>query len=188
MFEDAPANTFYFIATTNPEKIPKAIQTRCTMVKMKTLTTKVLASYLKTIVEGEGIEGYPDKLLSAIAKASTGSCREAVKCLDQVIDIEDDEVALKSIESFTASDSDVADLCRALLATNTKWATIAGIIKAMDGEAESTRLVILSWFSKVLLSKDEERVAAMIDNFKGNYYDSGQAGLIVDCYACYKLV
>lgn len=188
MFEDAPSNTFFFIATTNPEQLPKEIRTRCTNVKMKTLTSKVISAYLKEIVEGEGIEGYPSKLLSAIAKASQGSCREAVKCLDQVIDIEDDEIALNSIESYTASDADVADLCKALLAPNSKWATIAGILKGMDGDAEGTRLVILNWFTKVLLSKDDERVAAMIDNFRDNYYDSGKAGLTVDCYACYKLI
>jgi len=182
MLEDAPPNTFFFLATTNPEKLKKAVKTRCTTIKLKTLSYKVITDYLRTITEAEGIEDYPKKILTAIAKASQGSCREAVKILDQVIDIEDDETALEAVESSLGSESDIAELCKALL-NGSKWKVIAEILKTLDMEPESARLVILKWFNKVLLDKGEQRVAEMMELFEKNYYDSGKAGLTNSCYA-----
>lgn len=186
MLEDAPPSTFFFLGTTNPEKLPKAIKTRCTTIKMKTLPYKMISTYLGELAVKEGIEGYPPTLCTAIAKASQGSCREAVKILDQIIDIEDDDLAMSAIESSLGDESGIDELCRALLG-NSKWSTVASILKTMDMDAETARMVILKWFTKVLLSKGEDKVAEMIDIFKENYYDSGRAGLVVDCYLANKL-
>lgn len=181
ILEDSPPRTFFFLATTNPEKLLKAIKTRCTTIRLKSLPYKVISDYLGSITEQEGISDYPKKILNTIAKASQGSCREAVKILDQVIDIEDDAEALEAIESALGSESDVIELCRALL-NGSPWKTISEMIKALDAEPESVRLGILGWFSKVLLSGGEIRVAEILECFEENYYDSGRAGLILSCF------
>lgn len=186
MLEDTPPKTFFFLATTNPEKLLKAIKTRCTTIKLKSLPYKVISKYLAEIAKQEGLEGYPVKILNVIAKASQGSCREAVKILDQIIDIDDDDKALEAIESFLGSESDIADLCKALL-NNSTWKTIAEILKTFDMEPEAARRVILAWFNKVALSKDDERVIEIMDSFLDNFYDSGKAGLTVACYAAHKV-
>ncbi len=183
MLEDTPSNTFFFLATTNPEKLLKAIKTRCTLIKMKTLSYKVIVKYLAEITHKEGIEGYPTNILTAIAKASQGSCREAVKILDQVIDIEEDDKALSAIESSLGDESSIADLCKALI-KGSEWKVINTILDELEMEPEAARHVILSWFSKTL-SNGDERVADMMEMFLDNFYDSGKAGLKLSCFhAC----
>ncbi len=182
VFEDTPPNTFFFIATTNPEKVKKAIKTRCTTIQMKTLPPKVISKYLLEITKKEGIKDYSTSLLSAIAKSSQGSCREAVKILDQIIDIEDDEKALEAISSVLGNESGIDELCKALL-NGATWKAVATILETLDMEAESARHVILSWFSKVLLGGGDIKVAQMMECFETNYYDTGRAGLILSCFA-----
>lgn len=180
MLEDTPPNTFFFLATTNPEKLKKAIKTRCTTIKLKSLSYKVLSKYLIHIAELEGINGYPVKIANAVAKASQGSCREAVKILDQIIDIGDDEIAMEAIESSLGSESDVAELCKALL-KGSPWKTVAKILQTLDMEPEAARHVILAWFTKVMYGTEELRIAELLECFEKNYYDTGRSGLALSC-------
>lgn len=180
MLEDTPPNTFFFLATTNPEKLLKAIKTRCTTIKMQTLSYKVLSAYLVHIAELEGINDYPKKIATAIAKTSQGSCREAVKILDQVIDIEDDDQALLAVESSLGSESDIAELCKAIL-NGSPWKTVSNILQTLNMEPEAARHVILSWFTKAMYNSDDIRNAELLECFEKNYYDTGKSGLALSC-------
>ena len=180
LLEDAPKNTFFFLATTNPEKLLKAIKTRCTTIKTSLLPTKTISKYILEIAEKEGVDDFPKSVASAIAKASQGSCREAVKLLDQVIDIEDEETALEAVESSLGNESEVIELCRALL-NGDPWKTVSKIIKGIDADPESVRLQVLGYFGNVVLGTEDLRPAEIAECFMENYYDSGRTGLIISC-------
>jgi hypothetical protein len=90
------------------------------------------------------------------------------------------------IENTYASEASVIELCRAL--NNAEpWKNISKIIQKIEAEPETTRRAVLSYFTKVLLDQDNIRVAEILEQFEGNYFDSGKAGLVLSCFAATKL-
>jgi len=185
VLEDAPPNVFFFLATTNPEKLKKAVRTRCTDIAVKQLNSKDVGKLIRGIVETEEVD-VPASILTKIAKSCDGSPREAVKMLDAIIDIEDEESALEAIDNVYASESNVIDLCRALMSAE-KWNKISKHLTAIEAEPETVRRAVLGYFTKVLLSKGDVRVAEILEQFEDNYYDSGKAGLVLSCFAVTQL-
>ena len=99
------------------------------------------------------IENYPSEILQEIVKVSDGSIREAVKVLDAVIDIEDDEEALQAVQNAVVSEVDTKELCQALIATSGKrWDTCKKILKGTTDDPERLRRAILGYLNAVLLS------------------------------------
>jgi len=183
MLEDSPKYTFFFLATTNPEKIIPAIKTRCVAVNMKSLPSNTAYSLVKEIAEAENVD-VPSSVLKAISTACGGSAREAVKLLDQVIDIEKEEDALDMIEKTISCETSVRDLCMALMEEK-PWKILSKIISSIDTDPEAARRSIQGWFNKVLLDKGDIRSAMILEAFEKNYFDTGAAGLTLSCYTVF---
>jgi len=181
MLEDAPRKTFFFLATTNPEKMITAVKTRCTTVNLKALPSTTAYKLVESIAKKEGVE-LPAEIIKAISKACGGSAREALKILDQVIDIEDDQIALDMIEKTITSDNAVVELCRALM-DNQPWTAIVKILSGLETDPEAARRAVMGYFTNVLLSKGDRRSAMILECFsEKSYFDSGKAGLVLSCY------
>jgi DNA polymerase-3 subunit gamma/tau len=185
MLEDAPKKTFFFLATTNPEKMLPAVKTRCTTVNLKTLPSNVAYTLVNDIAKKEGVSDMSPEVLKAISKACGGSAREALKILDQVIDIEDDQSALDMIEKTISCENSTLDLCRALM-DNAPWVTIAKIIDKIDMDPEAARRNVMGYFTRVLLGRGDKRSAMILECFaEKSYFDSGKSGLVLSCYAVF---
>jgi DNA polymerase-3 subunit gamma/tau len=182
LLEDAPKNVFFFLATTNPEKLRKAVRTRCTDIAVKALNTKDISALIRRICEEEGIGDMPKEVIQKIASSCDGSPREAVKMLDAVIDIEELDEALEAISAVYTAETEIIDLCRALTQGHS-WNKISPILKNLEGDPENARRAILGYFTKVLLDKGDLRIAEMMEQFESNYYDTGKAGLVLSCFA-----
>lgn len=81
--EEPPPHTIFILCTTDPEKLPKTIVSRCLVVNFKKATKKEIVGRLKKICEAENLE-YEEKALEEIVKVSEGSFRDANKILEQV--------------------------------------------------------------------------------------------------------
>lgn len=185
MLEDAPKNVFFFLATTNPEVLGKAIRTRCTDIAVKSLNSREIMSLIKEIAEAEN-KTVDIEIIKKISMSCDGSPREAVKMLDMVIDVKEKDLALEVIENTYASEASGIELFRAILKKE-GWKNIAKIIEKLEAEPEQTRKGALTYFSKVLLSGGDVRTAEILEQFEDNYYDSGKAGLILSCFAASEL-
>ena len=82
--EEPPAHVVFIFATTNPEKIPKTIQSRCLQLNLKTVNEKMLFNHLKEILKKEKIN-HDDESIQLIAKSANGSVRDGLTILDQAI-------------------------------------------------------------------------------------------------------
>lgn len=180
LLEDSPKNTFFFLATTNPEKILPAVKTRCVSIHMKSLPSNTAFKLVKDIAEEEKVD-LPESIIKSISMACGGSAREALKLLDQVIDIPDEQDCLDLIEKTICADTTVVELCKALM-DNQPWKVVAKIIDGLDTDPESARRSIQGWFSKVMLNNGTKRNAMILEAFSENYFDSGKAGLILSCF------
>lgn len=82
--EEPPAHVKFLLATTDPQKIPVTVLSRCLQFNLKPLTEAAITTQLQHILTEEKIN-YQDKALQLIARAAQGSMRDALSLLDQAI-------------------------------------------------------------------------------------------------------
>jgi len=81
--EEPPANVIFILATTNPERVIKTIQSRCQKFDFKRISTEKIYKHLVDIAKKESII-FEDIALRLIAKRSNGGMRDAQSLLDQL--------------------------------------------------------------------------------------------------------
>lgn len=157
--EEPPEHVYFALCTTEADKVPDTIKTRCHTYNLKEVGYDNLLELLSAVVEAESIE-LDVKALRVIAQAAMGSPRRALTYLSKCrgcIDIE----SVKLILEEPSEDGDVIELCR-LLAGRVKpqWKNITRILNTLEGQnPESIRLIIVNYMSKVLLNAKNDKEA-----------------------------
>lgn len=82
--EEPPSHAVFILATTEAEKLPDTIISRCIRLNFQKATVEEVKHSLGRVVNGEKME-VPDKVLTAIADASDGSFRDATKIFEQAV-------------------------------------------------------------------------------------------------------
>lgn len=82
--EEPPAHVKFILATTDPQKLPITIVSRCLQFHLKNMSESEIAHHLKAILEKEALI-YEWEALLGIASSANGSMRDALSLLDQVI-------------------------------------------------------------------------------------------------------
>ncbi|MFN7097807.1 MAG: DNA polymerase III subunit gamma/tau [Gammaproteobacteria bacterium] len=82
--EEPPAHVIFILATTDPERLPITVLSRCLQFQLKAMTNEQITQRLAYILQDEKFEFTP-AALSTIANAAQGSMRDALSLLDQVI-------------------------------------------------------------------------------------------------------
>jgi DNA polymerase-3 subunit gamma/tau len=96
--EEPPPQVVFIFATTEQNKIPETILSRCQCFEFKPLTHKQIVCQLDLIVKHDGIE-MDRRSLEEIAKNGSGSMRDAQSLLDQVVAFSGKKVTKGSVES-----------------------------------------------------------------------------------------
>ena len=91
--EEPPSHVIFILATTDPQKIPATIISRCQWYNFKKITNEDIVNRLKIIVDEENIKIDPLVLLK-IAQASDGGLRDAIGLLDKIRAYGLDEIKL----------------------------------------------------------------------------------------------
>ncbi len=81
--EEPPAHAIFVLATTDPQKVPATIVSRCQPFNFRRLTVAEIVSRLQELVTAEGLTAEPEAL-TIIARQATGAMRDAVSLLDQL--------------------------------------------------------------------------------------------------------
>ena len=190
ILEQPPHFCYFVLCTTNPEKLIKTITNRTQTFTVKSLPSPQIVELLKNICEKEKVE-FPANILREIAKVSGGSCRAALKLLDQVIDIENDDEVLKSIQNAVVSEASLLNICKLLIEESTgKWPEMAKYIKGMeDDDQEGIRIGIINYLTKVILGRNNaDTLVEMLSLFLDNTYDTGKkGGITYQLYLACKL-
>ena len=82
--EEPPPHVKFLLATTDPQKLPVTVLSRCLQFNLTRLTPRLIHDRLEFICEAEGIEA-ENSALAMIARAADGSMRDALSLLDQAI-------------------------------------------------------------------------------------------------------
>ncbi len=89
--EEPPSNVIFILATTDPQKLPITILSRCQRFDFRRIKNEEIFERLRAIVSEQGIYA-DDKSLNLIARMSDGAMRDALSILDQVISTGDGKV------------------------------------------------------------------------------------------------
>ena len=82
--EEPPPHVKFLLATTDPQKLPVTVLSRCLQFNLKRMTPRLISDRLAHICAAESIEADPIAL-ATIARAADGSMRDALSLLDQAI-------------------------------------------------------------------------------------------------------
>ncbi|MDW8395354.1 MAG: DNA polymerase III subunit gamma/tau [Anaerolineae bacterium] len=81
--EEPPPHVIFILATTDPQKIPATVLSRCQRFNFRRVPAEKIIARLRQLCDAEGIEA-DDAALRLIARQATGSLRDAVSLLDQL--------------------------------------------------------------------------------------------------------
>ena len=98
--EEPPSHVIFILATTEPNKIPLTILSRCQRFDFNKINMNDLVSRLKYIVNEEG-RVVSDNILEQIAKISDGGLRDAINLLDQVLSLSDENINIDEVEKLS---------------------------------------------------------------------------------------
>lgn len=82
--EEPPANTILILATTDPQKLPQTISSRCQRLEFRRVSHRDLMDHMKRITMTRGIQ-VSDEALGIIATNADGSVRDGLSILEQCI-------------------------------------------------------------------------------------------------------
>ena len=113
--EEPPERVVFILATTNPEKVLKTIQSRCQKFNFKRINSEHIYNHLLEISKKESIN-CEDEGLRLIAKRSNGGMRDAQRLLDQ-LSLIPNGITKKNVEELLGevSENDLLDLIDSLI-------------------------------------------------------------------------
>jgi len=82
--EEPPEHLKFILATTDPQKIPVTVLSRCLQFSLKQMPVPAIVQHLENVLKKEGIAFEPDAL-GLLARGANGSMRDALSLLDQAI-------------------------------------------------------------------------------------------------------
>lgn len=181
-FEDTPEHVYFFLCTTNPEKLIAPLKTRCSIINVSPLTDDEMKYLLKRTSRAEGIK-LSGEIYDKIIEISQGGSRKALKLLSKVLYLDSDEERLSVLKKENvAENEDTIELCRALLKKGISFSELAGILKSIDTtEAEKVRQAVMGYMNAVLLSGKltPQAVSAMQAFSSADTYRNGKFALTV---------
>ena len=94
--EEPPPNTVFVLATTEAQKVPATVVDRCHRFDFQRPTVEQLTQVLRRTAQAESIEIGPEAI-AALARAATGSFRDALGTLEQLLAYSGSEIALEDV-------------------------------------------------------------------------------------------
>ena len=114
--EEPPAHVKFILATTDPQKMPVTVLSRCLQFNLRQMASTSITEHCQTILKAENIP-FEVPALQLIAKAASGSMRDALSLLDQAIAYGSQSVQGKEVRAMLGAidQSYLIELLKALI-------------------------------------------------------------------------
>lgn len=114
--EEPPRHAVFILATTEPQKIPATILSRCMRFDFKLIPQKDLEGLIKDVLQKSG-KAYEDEAVAAIARAGAGSARDSLSIADMCASYSSGKMTYADVNSVlgSADFSSVANLAESIL-------------------------------------------------------------------------
>jgi len=131
--EEPPPHAIFVLATTEPQRIPLTVLSRCQRFDFRRVSMANLLLKLERICAQEGVRAQPEAL-AAIARHATGSFRDAESLLDQLVSFGIEEIKAEDVQRVlgSAPEAVVAGIAQAVISGDAA-AGLSWINEALDG-------------------------------------------------------
>jgi DNA polymerase-3 subunit gamma/tau len=121
--EEPPAHVKFIFCTTDPEKIPITVLSRCQRFDFSPVQTTEIAARLKLIANEEGV-AIDEQALALMARRANGSMRDSQSLLEQMLSFCDKEIGVDDVHQLlgTADIGRIADIAKAFAAKDSALA------------------------------------------------------------------
>ena len=126
--EEPPEHVKFVFCTTDPEKIPITVLSRCQRFDFAPVDTESIVDRLRFIVESEGVEA-DESALTLLARRANGSLRDSQSLLEQLLAFSAARITLESVHQMlgTAADERLSELVHHILSRD-----VAAALHAFD--------------------------------------------------------
>ncbi len=189
LLEDPRPKNYYFLATTDPEKIIKTIRSRCIRLEFKSVAPADLRIVVERVAKAEGLD-LDARVTDAIVDAAMGSPRDALQWVETVAGLapKDRLGAIVKDSAQTAAFELVKVVAPFQGAPN--WKDVSRVLSALkeDGhQPETIRRIALTACTTRLLKAQDAAAYRVLANFDEPFFDDTTAWAMLTL-ACYRAV
>ena len=179
--EDTPEHCYFFLCTTDPQKLIAPLKTRCSIINVKPLSDEEMTYLLKRTARAEKIK-VGNEVYERICELAQGGSRKGLKLLAKVLYLDSDEERLEVLKQDDDSESQESiELCRALC-KNTNIKKLFSLLNEIDiSDPEKVRQGIMGYMNSCILkgSITNEIVATLQAFSSADTYKNGKVALTV---------
>ena len=151
--EEPPPHVMFLMATTEVEKVPKTVLSRCLQLNLKIIPETQIRDHIQSLLDLESIK-YDEESLLLIASSAQGSIRDGLTLLDQAIAHGNGALESDQVKSLlgTIDQSYIIELVNQVAASDGDGAYLAlNKITELNVEYEQVLKIIISVFHKISL-------------------------------------
>ncbi|TLY47997.1 MAG: DNA polymerase III subunit gamma/tau [Gammaproteobacteria bacterium] len=139
--EEPPPHVIFLLATTDPQRLPATILSRCLQFHLKIISATQISDHLANVLNNENIP-YEPTALSPLAHAARGSLRDALSLLDQAIAYTNQQLTQQDVNTLLGhvANTEVSSLLEALILEDT--AQLWSLVEKLNAQAVDFSWVI----------------------------------------------
>ena len=169
--EEPPPHVIFLMATTEVEKVPKTVLSRCLQLNLKVIPETKIYDHLESLLKLESIK-YDDESIRLIANSAKGSIRDGLTLLDQAIAHGNGLLDAEEVKALlgTIDESYIIELVNQVALSDGDGAYIAlNKITELNVEYEQVLKIIISVFHKISLhqqlqNSNEEAITKLAES------------------------
>ncbi len=160
--EEPPEHVFWALCTTEPDKVPDTIKTRCHAYDLKPVDSELICDKLEQIAKREKLH-VSEEVCGVISRRCEGSVRQALQFLSMVDGITDKKQIAEMLED-ASSNAEAVDLARFLVNPQGRsWVEAKKKIEALgDMSVESVRIVVMHYVAASLMKAGEKDAVQLL--------------------------
>jgi len=97
--EEPPEHVKFILCTTDPQKVPATIQSRCQRFDFRNISSTRIAGHLEDVLKQEGVKAEPE-VVHAVARLGNGSMRDALSLLDRLMAVGEKKLTATLLEEL----------------------------------------------------------------------------------------
>lgn len=191
--EEPPKNVIFILATTDPQKLPITILSRCQRFDFKRINQKEISNRLKTIVETQNVT-YEQKSLDLISRVCDGAMRDALSILDQAIAMGEKQIKYEDLVSILGlvTNEYLFDITYSIISRNVEKSMI--VIDKLVYSGKDMQLFIkdlIAHFRNLLMVKVTNNPEEVLDMSLENIYlikEQGKKIRVEEIMRCIRIL
>ena len=163
--EEPPEHTIFILATTDPNKLPQTVLSRCQRFDFRRIGTDDIVRRISRIAEAEGIDITPDAA-ELVAELGDGSMRDAISTLDRCAAFGGEKLTTERVGEITGiiGSKRLFDIADAVAKDSAKDAlAVSGEVLNAGKEAQFLLENLIEHFRALLICKTTDKPAAMLE-------------------------